>query len=84
VSDDRSSPTTPLDISRLLLSGIVDVIDSAAQSTSPGRTLTASSIGRNNNILDTLEISTMGEPMEEAVSEDIDEADEWDYHGDSS
>jgi hypothetical protein len=26
----------------------------------------------------------MGEPMEEAISEDVDEADEWDYHGNSS
>jgi hypothetical protein len=82
-NNTRSPPMTTFNIGRLLLPSIMNVIDRTAQGSSPSRTLASSSIGSNDDVFDAAEVSTVGEPVEETVAEDVDEAAHWDYHGDS-
>lgn len=68
---------------RLFLPSVMDVVDRTTEGTSPSRALATSSVGSNDDIFDAAEVAAVCEPVVQAVAEDVDEADEWDHHGDA-
>jgi len=78
MSDNRCSPATVHRL--LLLACVMDVVDGTTECTTERRTLAPSSIRSDDDVLDTHEVAAVCEPVEEAVAEHVDEADEWDDH----